>query len=236
MLMYGTTMFLVHTVPDLVTHPSLWGTVGALPGTRNLAGGMATSGAITGWLRELFGSPDYAELVELARDAGAGANGLLVLPYFAGERTPVMDAAARGVVAGLTLSTTRGDLYRAALEATAFGVRHNVETIEGAGGGIRRVVAVGGGTQGGLWTQVVSDVTGREQEVREHSVGASYGGAFLAAGLVADPSIDAWNPVREVVRPDPGTRDLYEETYGLYRRLYPATTDVVHALAARQHR
>jgi xylulokinase len=236
MLMYGTTMFLVHTVPDLVTHPSLWGTVGALPGTRNLAGGMATSGAITQWLRELFGSPDFAELVELAREAGPGANGLLVLPYFAGERTPVMDPAARGVVAGLTLSSTRGDLYRAALEATAFGVRHNVEVIEGAGGGIRRVVAVGGGTQGGLWTQVVSDVTGREQEVRQHSVGASYGGAFLAAGLVGDPSIDAWNPVRELVRPDPGTRDLYEQTYDLYRRLYPATADVVHALAARQHR
>jgi xylulokinase len=197
---------------------------------------MATSGAITQWLRELFGSPDFAELVELAREAGPGANGLLVLPYFAGERTPVMDPAARGVVAGLTLSSTRGDLYRAALEATAFGVRHNVEVIEGAGGGIRRVVAVGGGTQGGLWTQVVSDVTGREQEVRQHSVGASYGGAFLAAGLVGDPSIDAWNPVRELVRPDPGTRDLYEQTYDLYRRLYPATADVVHALAARQHR
>jgi xylulokinase len=236
MLMYGTTMFLVHTVPDLVTHPSLWGTVGALPGTRNLAGGMATSGAVTQWLRELFGSPDFAELVGLAREAGPGANGLLVLPYFAGERTPVMDPSARGVVAGLTLSSTRGDLYRAALEATAFGVRHNIATIEGAGGDIRRVVAVGGGTQGGLWTQVVSDVTGRDQEVRQHSVGASYGGAFLAAGMVADVSIDAWNPVREVVRPDPATQELYQETYGLYRRLYPATADVVHALAARQHR
>lgn len=236
MLMYGTTMFLVHTVPDLLTHPSLWGTVGALPGTRNLAGGMATSGAVTQWLRELFGSPDYTELVELARAAGPGANGLLVLPYFAGERTPIMDPRARGVVAGLTLSHTRGDLYRAALEATAYGVRHNVEALEGAGGGIRRVVAVGGGTQGGLWTQVVSDVTGREQEVRVHSVGASYGGAFLAAGLVAEPSIDAWNPVREVVRPDPESAAGYAETYRLYRQLYTASADVVHALAARQHR
>ena len=56
MLMYGTTMFLLHTVPQRLTSPSLWGTVGALPGTRNLAGGMATSGAVTGWLRELFGA------------------------------------------------------------------------------------------------------------------------------------------------------------------------------------
>ena len=122
-----------------------------------------------------------------------------MLPYFAGERTPIMDPDARGVIAGLTLSHTRGDLYRAALEATGFGVRHNIEAIEAAGGDIRRIVAVGGGTQGGLWTQIVSDITGREQEIRAQSIGASYGAAFLAAQLVASASIDAWNPCRSTV-------------------------------------
>ena len=232
MLMYGTTMFLVHTVPEPITSPALWGTVGALPGTRNLAGGMATSGAITGWLRELFGS-DYGSLLEQAAEAGAGANGLLMLPYFAGERTPIMDPQARGVIAGLTLSHTRGDLYRAALEATGFAVRHNIEAIEAAGGDIRRIVAVGGGTQGGLWTQIVSDITGREQEIREQSIGACYGAAWLAAQLVEPVPIGAWNPVREIVAPRPG---LYEELYGLYRDLYPRTADTVHALAGRQER
>jgi len=77
-------MFLVNTVPDRLSSPSLWGTVGALPDTRNLAGGMATSGAITSWLRDLFGLLDYAELMQLADVAGPGANGLLMLPYFAG--------------------------------------------------------------------------------------------------------------------------------------------------------
>lgn len=236
MLMYGTTMFLVHTVPDRLSDPALWGTVGALPGTRNLAGGMATSGAITGWLRDLFGSPDYPELLALANRAGAGANGLLMLPYFAGERTPIMDPQARGVIAGLTISHGRGDLYRAALEATGFGVRHNIETIEAAGGDIQRVVAVGGGTQGQLWTQIVSDITGREQEMRTHSIGASYGGALLAAQLVGDASIDDWNPVQSVVRPHPGASRDYTEMYALYRDLYTASADVAHALAARQHR
>jgi xylulokinase len=236
MLMYGTTMFLVHTVPEPLTSPALWGTVGALPGTRNLAGGMATSGAITGWLRELFGSPDYAELLALAAESGVGANGLLMLPYFSGERTPIMDPDARGVIAGLTLSHTRGDLYRAALEATGFAVRHNIEAFEAAGGDIRRIVAVGGGTQGGLWTQIVSDITGRSQEIRAQSIGASYGAAFLAGQLVADVSIDDWNPLQETVTPQGDVAASYDELYGLYRDLYPRTADTVHALAARQER
>ena len=236
MLMYGTTMFLIHTVPDRITSPVLWGTVGALPGTRNLAGGMATSGAITGWLRELFGSAGYAELLELAERSGVGANGLIMLPYFAGERTPILDPQARGVIAGLTLSHTRGDLYRAALEATGFGVRHNIEAIESAGGDIRRIVAVGGGTQGALWTQVVSDITGRRQEIREQSIGASYGGALLAAQLVSDASVDAWNPLRNVVNPRPEAASQYAELYQLYRDLYVSSANIAHALAARQQR
>lgn len=234
MLMYGTTMFLIHTVPTYATSLSLWGTVGALPDTRNLAGGMATSGAITAWLRDLFGSADYPELLRLAEESGVGAHGLLLLPYFAGERTPIMDPQARGLIAGLTLSHGRGDIYRAALEAIGFGVRHNIEAIEAAGGDIRRVVAVGGGTQGGLWTQVVSDITGLEQELRTHSVGASYGAAFLAAQLVSDPDIDRWNPVKGVVAPRPETAVEYQELYSLYRTLYTASVDVTHALAARQ--
>jgi xylulokinase len=137
------------------------------------------------------------------------------------------------VIAGLTLSHTRGDLYRAALEATGYGVRHNIEAIEAAGGDIRRIVAVGGGTQGGLWTQVVSDITGREQEIRAQSIGASYGAAFLAGGLVEDVSIDDWNPVAETVEP---CTDAYEDLYRLYRDLYPRTAEIVHVLAGRQER
>jgi xylulokinase len=236
MLMYGTTMFLVHTVPERLSSPALWGTVGALPDTRNLAGGMATSGAITGWLRDLFGSADYPELLRLAEESGVGAGGLLMLPYFAGERTPIMDPQARGLIAGLTLSHGRGDLYRAALEATGFAVRHNIEAIEAAGGDIRRIVAVGGGTQGSLWTQLVSDITGRDQELRMQSIGASYGGALLAAQLVGEADIDHWNPVKEVVTPNRHAAASYDEVYALYRALYAGSADVTHALAARQHR
>lgn len=230
MLMYGTTMFLINTISDRVAVPGLWGTVGAFPGTRNLAGGMATSGAITAWLRGLFGAPGYPELLSEADAAGPGAHGLLMLPYFAGERTPIADPDARGVIAGLTVEHTRGDLYRAALEATAMGVRHNVEALRTAGGRVERVVAVGGGTQGGHWTQVVSDVTRLEQLIPRVTIGASYGAAFLAASVLHAIDIAEWNPI--VDRVSPSDDFTYDGLYSLYLELYRATAPVVHALAA----
>ncbi|TFD76437.1 sugar kinase [Cryobacterium sp. Sr8] len=238
MLMYGTTMFLINTVPGPLSATGLWGTVGAFPGTHNLAAGMATSGAITGWLRDLLAAGDFTELLALADESGVGAGGLLMLPYFAGERTPIQDPLARGLIAGLTLSHTAGDLYRAALEATAFGVRHNIEAMTAAGGTIERIVAVGGGARGALWTQIVSDVTGLPQVIPTTTVGASFGAAFLAASTVtdADIDIDAWNPPADIRHPEPKRTAEYDELYALYLALYPATRRISHALAIRQAR
>lgn len=237
MLMYGTTMFLVATGDTTLRTPSMWTTAGAFEGTRNLAGGLSTSGALTGWLRGLSGA-DYPALLAEAEDSGPGARGLLMLPYFAGERTPIQDPDARGVIAGLTLQHNRGDLYRAALEATALGVRHNVDTMRAAGAEIRRIVAVGGGTQGHLWLQIVSDATGLVQEVPETTIGASYGAAFLAATATAAPdsvpSITDWNPIAHTIRPDETLRPLYDTLFDRYVRLYEASKEVVHELAAAQ--
>lgn len=234
MLMYGTTMFFVNTVTDPVRSPSLWGTVGALPDTRNVAGGMATSGAVTNWLRTMFGSPDFGDLVAEAEAAGPGAHGLLMLPYFAGERTPLMDPSARGIIAGLTIDHTRGDLYRAALEATGLAVRHNIEAIEAAGGRIERIVAVGGGTKGDVWTQVVSDISGRPQVIPRETIGASYGIAWLAACLRTSISAAEWNPPAKVLEPRPENAAGYDELYSLYRELYEGTVGITHGLASRQ--
>ena len=237
MLMYGTTMFLITTQPQAMRTPSMWTTVGVLPGSHNLAGGLATSGAITSWLAELTAA-DFPELLSEAERSGPGARGLLMLPYFAGERTPILDPDARGVIAGLTLTHGRGDLYRAALEATAMGVRHNVETMRAAGADISRVVAVGGGTQGGLWLQIVSDVTGLAQEVPREQIGASYGGAFLAARAVArdgdGPDIAHWNPPARRIEPDPALSSRYDVLFDTYLRLYDRTRDLVHELAETQ--
>jgi xylulokinase len=237
MLMYGTTLFFVEVLSEPRRHPTLWGTAGLYEGTRNLAAGMATSGALTGWLKEIAGDAPYEELVAEAGEIPPGSGGLVALPYFAGERTPIMDPDARGLIAGLTLSHTRGHLYRAMLEATGYGIRHILETMQEAGGGGERLVAIGGGTKGGLWTQIVSDVTGRPQEVPKETIGASHGDALLAGiatGLAKPESALEWNPVDTVVDPNPAKREVYEELYEVYRELYPATREQSHTLARIQ--
>ncbi len=235
MLMYGTTMFLVEVLDRPRRSPDLWGTVGTFPGTHNFAAGMATSGAITDWIRKLTGESSFDQLVGEAQQSPPGSNGLLMLPYFAGERTPLFDPDARGVLIGLTLRHHRGDLYRAALEATAYGVRHNLEAMREAGGQDRRLVAVGGGTKGGLWTQIVSDVLNAPQQLPQQTIGACLGDALLAAiGIGQSPEVTEWNPIAITIEPGPEPTAAYERYYSLYRELYPGTRDIAHALAREQ--
>lgn len=235
MLMYGTTMFMIEILEEPLTHPGLWGTTGLLPDTHNLAAGMATSGALTGWLQEISGGVSYEELTKEADDVPPGSNALVVLPYFAGERTPVLDPDARGLISGLTVGHGRGHLYRAMLEATAYGVRHILEYMREAGGGGERFVAVGGGTKGDLWPQIVSDVTGSEQQLPEETIGAAYGDALLAARAVdlADDDTD-WSRILDTVEPQEENREVYDELYEVYREIYPATREQTHKLAKMQ--
>lgn len=236
MLMYGTTMFFVQVLTDPRPHEALWGTCGVLPGTYTLAAGMATSGAVTDWFRKLVDG-DFADLVNKAGGVPAGSRGLLLLPYFAGERTPIFDPDARGMLAGLTTSHGQAEVYRAALEGIAYGVRHNLEAMSQAGGTANRLVAVGGGTQGGLWTQIVSDITGQDQQVPAETIGACYGDALLAGVATgAAESPDSWNPVSRTVRPQQENTGRYEEYYRHYRALYESTVDTAHFLAAEQRR
>ncbi|MFC0672740.1 FGGY-family carbohydrate kinase [Brachybacterium hainanense] len=234
MLMYGTTTFLLGMTSGPITSRTLFAAPGLSPGAWTLSGGMAASGAITTWLRDLLGTADVAPLVAEAAASPPGARGLLMLPYFSGERSPIADPSARGVLAGLTLSHTRGDMYRAVLEAAAFGARHHLEELAAAGCRVERVRAVGGGTRTGLWPQIVSDATGLVQQLSRHGTGAAYGDAMLAARTVLGVDTTGWNPVEGEVRPDPAARDRYDEMYGLFRELYTATAPIAHALARIQ--
>ncbi len=237
MLMYGTTTFFILVTSGPVRQRQMWSTAYCLPGAYDLAAGMATTGALTRWLRDrvFADGVDYAALTREAEAVPPGSVGLVVLPYFSGERTPIQDPDARGVIAGLTLAHGRGHLYRAILEGTAYGIRHNLEAIAESGADVRRIVVVGGGTRSRLWLQIVSDVTGVAQELPAQTIGAAYGDAFLAGwaaglvpGLAAQP---AWVRPRETIRPDPERAQRYAPYYRVYRELYPASVAQMHRLA-----
>ncbi len=236
-IIYGSTMSIIVIAEESLPSNNLWSNAHLFKGTYNLSSGMATSGSLTGWLKNISDDKPFEELTEEATEVAPGSDGLIVLPYFAGERTPLLDPNARGVMCGLTLSHGRGHLYRALLEATAFGARHLLEVVNETGGEGERVVAVGGGTKGGLWTQIISDITGITQRLPEQTVGASYGDAMLAG--IASGLLDRdarWTSMADTVEPNAENRELYDELYSIYRDLYPATRSMVHALANIQMR
>lgn len=196
---------------------------------------MATTGVLTRWFRDQLASgAQYVDLFNEAAEIAPGAGGLLMLPYFSGERTPRNDPAARGVIAGLSLSTTRAHLFRAVLEAVGYGVRHNLETFGELRAPISRVVAVGGGTQTATWPQIVSDITGVSQVVPETNVGASYGDAFLAglaAGVLKRDQLAAWIKPGFTIEPNGKLRELYDLRFRDYLALYEQTREIVHHLS-----
>lgn len=229
MLMFGSTMFFIQVVDAPVIDQRLWAGRGVTPGSSVVAAGMSTSGLLISWVCDLVGA-DPEVLTQEAAAVGAGCDGLLLLPYLAGERTPLFDPSARGAWIGLTLRHERGHLFRSALEAIAFGIRHNIDTMAAAGAAPRRLVAVGGGAQNRVWLQIVADVIGLPIEVPTVLVGASYGDARMAAeALGADTS--AWNPIVECITPSADDRATYEAHYRLYLEAYPALRDTMHRLA-----
>ncbi|PNY79853.1 FGGY-family carbohydrate kinase [Deinococcus koreensis] len=238
MVMYGSSTFFILVQDAPTPDPRVWSVGGAFPGQVNLAAGMGTTGSLTRWFVDEFAQEHetaaaYDTLFAGAAALAPGADGLLLLPYFSGERTPINDPRARGVIAGLTLSHTREHLFRAALEGVGYGVRHNLEAFRDLGADIRRVVAVGGGTRGHTWLQIVSDICGLAQEVPQVTVGASYGDAFLAglaAGVLERDDLNTWVRPGERVEPNGALKPEYDRLYSLYRELYTQTRDTVHAL------
>jgi xylulokinase len=245
MVMYGSSIFFILRTPQIYNTPYFWGANFLEPGTYVLAGGMSTSGSLTRWFRDQFAPLEvqaekggdmnaYAALARQASASPIGGNGLVVLPYFAGERTPLLDPDAKGMVFGLALRHTRGDIYRAILESVGFGIRHNIDKMREDGACPMRILAVGGGTYNSLWMQIVSDIADIEQYIPEQQIGASYGDAFLAGIGVGRFSSTAeaarWVKIKKVIRPNPEAHRKYEDYYQIYRELYTRNRPLMQQL------
>lgn len=205
-----------------------------VPGKFLPNGCMAASGSFIRWFqRELADGADLALLDREASAAGPGAGGVIVLPYLLGEKTPINDPGARGAFVGLRLDHGRGHLFRAVLEATAFGFRHHLDVFAELGRTPTRVRVTNGGARSGLWRQVVADVLGHPLEVLT-AHGSELGAAFAAGmGVGAFSSwaeIERFIEVRELVEPETTLASVYEELYAAYRELYPALAPVLRRL------
>ena len=208
-----------------------------VPGLYAPNGCMATSGTALNWLAEILGLEPgeprpHKQLDQLAEAIAPGSDGLICLPYLAGEKTPIHDPLARGAFVGLTLSHTRAHMWRAMLEAVAFGFRHHVQVLAEIGHTPRRYLASDGGTASRLWMQITSDVLAAPVQLLENDYGSAVGAAFVAAigaRLTADwSSIIRLSRHGLLVQPDPRRSAVYDQAYGRYRELYVRLAPYFH--------
>ncbi len=237
MMMYGSTIFIIQVTKEKIIDGRLWYAPWLFKGLHGSMAGLATSGTLTHWFRDNFAKeiPKDKAFEILAAEAAQsppGSKGLIVLPYFSGERTPIHDPKARGTIFGLDLTHNRGDIFRAFLEGIAMGTAQVFETYEAIGQKPKKVMAVGGGTKNNIWMQATSDFSQIDQVISEKSTGASYGNAFLAAlavGAVSQRDITNWNPALSKIKTQHST--LHAEKNKLFRQLYERSKEIAHAVA-----
>jgi xylulokinase len=220
----------------------------AIPGLHLVVGAQVASGGSLRWFRDQLGEEEVREAARLGIDpfellsraaasSPPGANRLVFLPYMYGERSPIWDTDARGVLFGLSLATRKGDIVRAIMEGAAYGLRHNVEAARAGGFDPATLACVGGGARSAVWNQIKADILQRPISLPTAAAGAAMGDAIVAAaGAGIYASVEA--AVQHMVtpgatyQPRPELAALYDELYQLFRRLYPALQPEFRRLAA----
>jgi xylulokinase len=157
----------------------------SVPGAYHLMAVTLSAGGSMQWLRNCLRAIaatnlQYDQLVELARQTSAGAEGLLFLPYLSGERTPHRDPLARGAFVGLTLRHSLGHLVRAVMEGVVFSLRDGLEIMGELGLNIVEVRVIGGGARSAMWRQLQADIFGRPVLTMRAEEGPAFGAALLA--------------------------------------------------------
>lgn len=245
MLMYGSTAFYIHVTDNIVQGSKIWGADHTIDHRYVYTGGMATTGSLTKWICNEFcsdlikkgqqeGKNAYSLMAEEAEKIPAGSEGLIVLPYFQGERMPLQDPMAKGAIFGLNLEHTRAHIIHAAYEGTGYGIDQNLCLLRNAGLSLGEITAVGGGTKNALWLQIVSNICGIRQKVPEITIGASYGDALmagLAIGTIRSPdAIKDLVKIKYTVEPDKEQTEIYQKMKKIYSQLYQRNKDLMHEL------
>lgn len=185
------------------------------------------------WMEEILQTKDFAG--EQAKMDKLGQNQVFFLPYLMGERSPHNDPNARGTFIGMSMDTTRTDMYQAVLEGVAFALRDSFEVARSLGISIERTKICGGGAKSPLWKKIIANVLNIKVDVIESEEGPALGGAMLAA--VACGVYDSVEEIAEkfvrivdTVEPEEELAALYEERYQQFKRIYPALRPVYSEL------
>ena len=209
----------------------------AVPGKWHVMGVTQGAGLSLQWFRNQFArSADYDALMAEASQAPAGAQGLYWLPYLMGERTPHLDATARGGWIGLTAKHTRADMIRALIEGVSYSQKDCLDIIEQLGVTVNSVRVSGGGARSPFWRQVLADVLDKPVVTLETQEGSAYGAALLAmvgTGAFASVASACRALIREtkLVAPRVDESAFYRDGHGIYRALYPALKPVFQRIS-----
>jgi ribulose kinase len=217
-----------------------------LPGQFTIEGGQVSTGSVVKWFRDNFcqreveaarqrGVSPYQLLDEQAAEVPLGSEGLVVLDYWQGNRTPYVDSAARGMIWGLSLKHTTAHLYRAILEGVCYGTEHILRTLKDHGYRAEEIVACGGPVKSRLWLQIHADVSNVPITLTRVGDAPALGSAILAAvGAGVYPSIaeaaDKMVQMADRVEPDPARHEAYRFYVDKYIATYPRVQDLVHSM------
>jgi xylulokinase len=235
----GTSGGLAVYWDSAVTIPNTWVAPAPLPGRWMVGGAMTSTGKALDWFTgDVLKEPkDASSIIAEAAAIQPGAEGLLFLPYLAGERSPVWDPQARGAFVGLTLSHRAPHLARAIMEAGALALRHVATPILAAGLPINELRVTGGTASNDAWNQIKADVLGVRVAVPEVREAALLGAAVLAATALgwypdAVAAIDAMVRIEHRREPNPAHRATYDGLFDAYVALWPSIAPTVHRLGA----
>lgn len=217
----------------------------AVPDSYITIAGSNTSGACLRWFRDALCAPEkhaaeiigvdvYEMMNTMVKDVEPGGGGLIFLPYLLGERSPIFDPKARGVLFGMSLSHTKGNLVRAIMEGVAFSIRHRLEITEQlkADLAMPTLIVAGGASNSPVWCQIIADVTGKEVQVLASGESTCAGIALLAGvsmGIYTsiESACDHVMPVMAKVRPLPQHVNIYSSLYDKYKDLYNCTRQLM---------
>jgi xylulokinase len=216
--------------------PGAFVTPAPLEGLFSVGAAMAATGRSLDWFRDsvLGGGVTTERLLEDAATAPPGGDGVVFLPYLAGERSPIWDPTATGAFVGLTLAHGRAHLARSILEASALAIRHVAEPMLTAGVTVTAMRACGGPARSETWNQIKADVTGFPVLVPAVLETAVLGSAILGAvGIEACPDVPtgvrAMTRIERRLDPRPENRATYDRAYAIYRGLYPALASLLRS-------